>query len=67
MSKSVELKIVMDNLPDEADPAPLAAEVQAMLAREYADGVKVNVSVAGTPANGAKAAKSKAKADDDGA
>ena len=44
-SKLVELRIAMDNLPIGAGENELVAEIQAMLQREYADGVKVSVSL----------------------
>lgn len=44
-SKDIELKVVMENLPIGAGENELVAEIQTMLQREYADGVKVNVSV----------------------
>ena len=55
-SKLVELKVVMDNVPIGAGDNELVAEIQKMLQREYADGVKVNVSVLEKPKKADKAA-----------
>jgi hypothetical protein len=48
-SKTMELKVVMDNLPIGCGENELVAEVQKMLQREYSDGVKVNVSLQDKP------------------
>ncbi len=55
-SKTVELKIVMENLPIGAGDNELIAEIRAMLQREYADGVKVNVSIPEKPKKADKSA-----------
>jgi hypothetical protein len=55
-SKDVELKVVMENLPIGAGENELVAEVQSLLQGEYADGVKVTVSVT-APAEQPKKAK----------
>lgn len=45
MHQKIEIKVVMDNMPVGSIPNAVAAEIQAMLHKEYADGVLVNVSV----------------------
>jgi hypothetical protein len=46
MSKSINLTIIMNGLPDGCVGQGLAAEIQAMLQKEYADGVEIFASVA---------------------
>jgi hypothetical protein len=48
-SKYVELKVAMDNVPIGAGENELIAEIQKMLQKEYADGVKITVSVIDKP------------------
>ncbi len=55
-SKTMELKVVMDNLPIGAGENEIVAEIQGMLQREYADGVKVNVSLVDKPKKADKTA-----------
>lgn len=55
-SKTVELKIVLENVPIGAGENELVAEIQDMLQREYADGVKVSASWSEKPKKADKAA-----------
>ena len=48
-SKDIELKVAFVNLPIGAGENELVAEIQTMLQREYADGVKVCVSLLDKP------------------
>jgi hypothetical protein len=48
-SKDVELKVTLENVPIGAGENELAAEIQIMLQKEYADGVKVSVIVIDKP------------------
>jgi hypothetical protein len=57
MGKVIVVKAVMENMPISADTNVVAAEVQAMLKREYADHVTVSVTAAvqdDTPADATK-------------
>ena len=54
-SKYIELKVALENVPIGAGENELASEIQVMLQREYADGVKVVVSVIERPKKADKA------------
>lgn len=55
-SKDVELKIVMENVPIGAMDNEMAREIQVMLQAQYADGVKVTVTIPEKPKKADKAA-----------
>lgn len=55
-SKDVEIRITLENLPIGALENELCAEISAMLQKEYADGVKVTVTVPEKPKKVDKAA-----------
>jgi hypothetical protein len=55
-NKLIELKVVLDNLPIGAGENELIKEIRDMIQREYADGVKVSVSVIEPPKKADKVA-----------